>query len=64
LADLKQLTDLYSQDPASERSDASQRRLLCDFLGAVIIVAQARMQNDPSVKVIQNKYLYYIETNL
>ncbi|KAL2219458.1 meiosis protein SPO22/ZIP4 like-domain-containing protein [Thermoascus aurantiacus ATCC 26904] len=47
------LTDLYSQDPASERSDASQRRLLCDFLGAVIIVAQARMQNDPSVKTEQ-----------
>ncbi|KAL2001085.1 hypothetical protein VTN02DRAFT_2252 [Thermoascus thermophilus] len=48
------LTDLYSQDLASEeQSDACQRRLLCDFLGAVIMVALARKQKDPPVKTEQ-----------
>ena len=47
-----QLTDLYPTNLDSEIScNLALRRLLCDFLGAIISMAQARIQVDSQLQV-------------
>jgi hypothetical protein len=47
-----QLTDLYPTNLDSEVScNIALRRLLCDFLGAIISMAQARIQVDRQLQV-------------